>query len=56
MATTETVTVQTSKRKREMEEMAKLFQVMSELERAKVFGYMQGIESTTEKMPERQAV
>lgn len=55
MAATEKITVQTSKRKQEMEEMTKLFQGMSELERAKVFGYAQGIESMSDKVPERQA-
>lgn len=46
--------VQTSKRQ-EAEEMIKMFLNMTALDRAKVFGYAQGVESMTGKIPERQA-
>lgn len=42
-------------KKRDAEEMIKLFLKMSELERARVFGYAQGVESMTEKVPEQRA-
>lgn len=43
-------------KKRDTEAMIELFLRMSELNRAQVFGYAQGVESRTEKLPERQAV
>ena len=53
--TTENANVQTIEKKQDTEEMIKLFLNMTELERAKVFGYVQGIESMADKSPERQA-
>lgn len=56
MTATENVAVQTvDAKKRDAEEMIKLFLKMSELERARVFGYAQGVESMTEKVPEQRA-
>ena len=55
MATTENVTVQTNTKRQDMEEMIKLFLNTTELGRARIFGYAQGVESMTGKMPERQA-
>ena len=55
MATTENITVQTNAKKQDAEEMIKLFLNMTELGRARVFGYAQGIESMVEKAPERRS-
>lgn len=55
MAATENVTVQTNTKRQDMEEMIKLFLNMTELGRARVFGYAQGIESMIEKAPDKRS-
>jgi hypothetical protein len=52
MAATENVTVQT---KQDVEEMLNIFLNMTELERARVFGYAQGIESMIEEIPDKRS-
>ena len=48
-------TEQTNTKKQEAQEMITLYLSMTALNRAKIFGYAQGIKSMTGKMPERQA-
>jgi hypothetical protein len=55
MAETESITVQMNAKQQDTEEMIKLFLKMSEVERAKVFGYEQGIESMMEKLSDKQS-
>lgn len=55
MLTSENVTLTAESKKCDVEAMVELFLKMSELNRAKVFGYAQGVESMPEKFPERQA-
>lgn len=56
MAEIENDTVQTmNTKKRDAEEMTKLFLKLSKLERAKILGYAQGIESMTEKAMDKRS-
>ncbi len=56
MKLTETVAIQTADtKKRDIEEMIELFSKMSELNRAKVFGYAQGVESMSTANPKKTA-
>lgn len=55
MAAIENVTVQPNAKRQDAEEMIKLFLSMTELGRAKVFGYAQGVESMTGKTADRRS-
>ena len=56
MVTTENVTAQINTKQQEAKEMIKLFLSMTALDRAKVFGYAQGIESVVRKVTNKRSV
>lgn len=55
MLTTENFAVQADMKRQDAEEMIKLFLNMTELERARVFGYAQGVESMIENTSDKRS-